>query len=688
MHQDGPRPSSPPAGRSIRSRLLLTLLAGVVALSGLIAGLETLTARAVVPAPAPQPAPDGVPAPDVAPPPVALPTPAPVPTSTKTLIIAKSLPNPHYGIPYWGTPFQVTLQGWPGTSVGPLTISEERSAMVTVTGAFLPFTVTIQETIPDSDAEYIYYGWKPGTWTGSWGPTSTPIVNCPVFDPATEMNPVPPTVTFDQPGDEVEVVCLYNGLFAKLTKSVSAPVVRPGDTFFWDLDLRVYEPLRTPIILADELPLWELYLSPQGGFIYGTPIFTPQAAFQCAVAPPLPALGCWLPEGTPPGRYSIQIPVTVPTGTFAVCDRFVNKAKWSSFVPLGNPPRDVKPLVQNSNEVAVEVVCGSDGVVATSGTLHVAKVVRGQPGDTTSFTATISGPGISGSASQPFSQQRPAILPGLAAGTFTLSEAPQAPYTYAGWAYGTVEGASVQCPANPTSSAAAATVTLTNVAPQAVVCFYNDPPVNIVVHKVLNALGTTSNGAGWQFTLTGCGVTPQTKTTGADGKATFSDLPPAVGCSYTVTETVQAGWTPQSVSQTAQPTRGGETVTLTFVNSWDWNPRCIDPMEPGCSEPPRTPTPTPTPPAGTPTPPAGTPTPTPTTPAATSTPTATPTNTPVTQVAGERTPGPGGSPTPLAPATGFGPGQGQGSVSLLLVLAGLVSLGLGLSFLALGRRSR
>jgi hypothetical protein len=214
----------------------------------------------------------------------------------------------------------------------------------------------------------------------------------------------------------------------------------------------------------------------------------------------------------------------------------------------------------------------------------------------------------------------------------------------------------------------------------ATVDFYNQPRVTIRVHKTLNVVGFTSNGQGWQFTLTGCGITPQTKTTDANGIAEFTDLPPAISCVYTVTETVQSGWTPQFVSQTAQPVAGGQVVTLEFLNIKDFNPPCTDPNDPRCVPPPPPSTPTPTPTRGT----TSTPTPTAT---PTNTPTPTPTNTPVTQVAGEKTPGPGASPTPLAPSTGYGFGGAQGGMSLLLVLAGLISLSLGLAFLALGRRT-
>jgi hypothetical protein len=321
-------------------------------------------------------------------------------------------------------------------------------------------------------------------------------------------------------------------------------------------------------------------------------------------------------------------------------------------------------------------------VVASDKRILVKKVVRGQAGDTTFFTANLTGPGIDGTATELFSQQTPGLFLGLTAGTFTVNETPKAGYAYAGWALGTITGeTTVTCPPNPTSDGKDASVTLTNVNPQAAICFYNDPKVTVRVHKTLNVIGFTSHGAGWQFTISGCGITPQTKTTDANGIAGFTDLPPAIGCSYEVTETVQPGWTPQFVTQYAQPTKGGEVATLDFLNIRVFNPPCVDPNDARCTPPPPPSTPTPTATPATPGQPTNTPTATPT-----NTPTPTPTNTPVTTIAGERTPGPGQSPTPLAPATGYGFGASQGGMNLMLVVAGLIGLSLGLGFLALRRR--
>jgi hypothetical protein len=472
-----------------------------------------------------------------------------------------------------------------------------------------------------------------------------------------------------KPGANV-VICFYNKRFGDVVVDKQAPSgsPAPGTTFNWTISVSVATgPTSSVLTLSDTLP---------AGFTYG-PIITSDSALNCSLSGL--NLTCTLNAGTGPGTYTVTIPATAPTGTFDICE--VEHENTVTFDGAG---------IKGSDSATVKIGC-----VATTGRILVKKVVLGpgQASDPTFFTATISGPGITGTRSESFSQQTPGLFLGLTAGTFTVSEAAQAGYTYAGWAFGTITGDTVQCPANPTSTDANALVTITNVNPQAAICFYNDPKVTVRVHKTLNVIGLTSHGAGWQFTISGCNITPQTKTTDANGIAEFTDLPPAIGCSYQVTETVQTGWTPQFVTQYAQPTKGGEVAELDFLNIRVYDPPCVDPNDARCTPPPppSTPTPTatpttpgqPTPSATPPTPgqPTNTPTATPT-----NTPTPTPTNTPVTTVAGERTPGPGQSPTPLAPATGYGLGPSQGGMNLLLVVAGLISLSLGLGFLALGRR--
>lgn len=103
----------------------------------------------------------------------------------------------------------------------------------------------------------------------------------------------------------------------------------------------------------------------------------------------------------------------------------------------------------------------------------------------------------------------------------------------------------------------------------------------ICVQKVENVVGFEHPGAGWEFTLTGCGVQPRTGVTGDDGYLLFDSLPPALDCTYTVTETLRPGWTPQFASRDVRP-QPGEVVTLTFLNIRDFNPPCFA----GCVEPP------------------------------------------------------------------------------------------------------
>jgi hypothetical protein len=463
------------------------------------------------------------------------------------------------------------------------------------------------------------------------------------------------------PGQTV-VVCFYNERFGNVVVDKQAPAtaVAPGTTFNWVISVSVANgPTSSLLTLTDTLP---------AGFTYGTPTVT--SPLSCTLTAGV--LTCTLPANTGIGTYTVTIPATAPTGTFEICGPHTNTV---AFWGAGTGPNGALFTEGNPGTDSATMTVGC---VAADGRILVSKVVRGLPGDTTSFTANLTGPGIVGTATTPFSQQNLGLFLGLDAGTFTVSETPNPAFTYAGFAVGTIIGERVQCPANPTSAAVNASVTLTNISPQAAICFYNDPKVTIVVHKVLDSVGFQSPGEGWVFTLHGCGIGPISATTNAAGIVTFANLPPAIGCSYTVTETTQAGWVPQFISQTTQPTQPGQVVTLTFLNIRTFDPPCVLPDDPRCP-PPGTPTPTPTPVTPTPTPTPVTPTPTPIVP--------TPTPTPVEEVEGVVTPGPGVTPTPLAPVTGDGFGQGEGGMSLLLVLAGLISLSLGLGFLALGRRT-
>ena len=257
-----------------------------------------------------------------------------------------------------------------------------------------------------------------------------------------------------------------------------------------------------------------------------------------------------------------------------------------------------------------------------------------------------------------------AFFLGIPDGTYTVCETPKANWVVVGSKYNAVNQAGV-----------CRTGVVVNLDQTVVVKFYNQPRVNIEVNKTEISLATPAGapGNGWSFTLTGCGITPQVKAT-VNGKATFTDLPPAVGCSYTVTETVIGGWSAINPVQVTAPATAGQTAVLNFTNiKIEVCTNCFTIV---------TPTPTPEKP---------TPTATPTSP---SDPTATPTEEPTEEpgeeptedTAGEKTPGPG--QTPIAPSTGTGfMGSGPGGVNMLFALVGLLAISLGTTILALGRKS-
>jgi hypothetical protein len=263
-----------------------------------------------------------------------------------------------------------------------------------------------------------------------------------------------------------------------------------------------------------------------------------------------------------------------------------------------------------------------------------------------------------------------AFFLGIPDGTYTVCETPKANWVVVGSKYNAVNQAGV-----------CRTGVVVNLDQTVVVKFYNQPRVNIEVNKTEISLATPGGapGNGWSFTLTGCGITPQVAVTGANGKATFSDLPPAVGCTYTVTETVKSSWSAINPVQVTAPTAAGQTAVLNFTNvKIEVCTDCVTIV---------TPTPTPTTPTVTPepseTPETPGPSETPETPAITP---ETTTPGPTEDTAGARTPGPG--QTPIAPSTGNGfMGTGAAGANMLLALVGLLALSLGTTILALGRKS-
>ncbi|MBK6318718.1 MAG: hypothetical protein IPF51_08055, partial [Dehalococcoidia bacterium] len=211
-----------------------------------------------------------------------------------------------------------------------------------------------------------------------------------------------------------------------------------------------------------------------------------------------------------------------------------------------------------------------------------------------------------------------------------------------------------------------------------VIRFYNQPlGGTIVAHKVAvtrhNAGPETAapnDDDGWTITVSSaqCGINIS-KQTDANGNAVFAGLP--LCTDYVVSENpVNAsspGFNPVSPVSVSGQTPNGQTIT--FKNRKDAeDPRCTV----NCGPSTATPT-TPTTPPTTVVPPTTTPVP--------------PVIPPVTQVAGERTPG--ASATPIAPSTGGGIiGGATGGTNLVLIIAGILALTSGLSFVALGRKSR
>lgn len=73
-----------------------------------------------------------------------------------------------------------------------------------------------------------------------------------------------------------------------------------------------------------------------------------------------------------------------------------------------------------------------------------------------------------------------------------------------------------------------------------------------------------SPGESWTVLLAGCGEV-RDGSTGSTGNVTFEDLPPAVGCEYTVSLEARTGWSIVAPSKAAAPARPGEIATLAFT---------------------------------------------------------------------------------------------------------------------------
>ncbi|MCO5201453.1 MAG: hypothetical protein M9925_07120 [Chloroflexi bacterium] len=363
----------------------------------------------------------------------------------------------------------------------------------------------------------------------------------------------------------------------------------------------------------------------------------------------------------------------VDAGTAETCGRGA-----TNYVTIVQAPAD--KVLDTPGEIQEWTIVNQPCGVLGQGGLVLAKY-RDNNGDGTAngsdayepWTIKVTGPGGYDQTFVLTAAQMPKLVGPLAPGNYTVSELTQGGWKVIGLRVD--NGALVANASQTTVAVDGGTNVLRGVV------FYNQPRVNIEVNKTEISLATPSGapGNGWNFTLSGCGVGPLSQATAANGKATFTDLPPAVGCSYTVTETVKSGWSAINPVQVAAPATAGQTSVLNFTNVKI--EVCID-----CT--PTTTTPTPTP--ETPTPEKPTPTAT-ATPEKPTDPTATPTEEPTEKptediVSGEKTPGPG--QTPLAPSAGNGlMGGGAGGVNMLMALVGLLALSLGSTILAIGRKS-
>ncbi|WP_322795824.1 hypothetical protein, partial [Tepidiforma sp.] len=327
------------------------------------------------------------------------------------------------------TQFTVTLTGSQTSQTGQ--IAEWSTSNAPVNATFSNLEVFGSYTVTEGPQNgYQVLGWAPGGENGA----------CP----AEATNTGDAEVSNLLPGETV-VICFYNQRFGNVVVDKQAPsgTVAPGTTFNWTISVSVADgPTSSPLTLTDSLP---------GGFTYGSPSAT--SPLSCTLSSG--TLSCTLPANTPVGTYTVTIPATVPTNDFRVCGETTNTVSFEGADTEG------------SDSATVTIGC-----TANDGRILVRKVVVGQPGDTTGFTATIQGPGISGTGTTPFSQQNVGFFLGLAAGTFTVGEQAQAGYAYLGWAFGSIVGDSVTCPAQPTGTGNAS-VLLTTVSPQAAVCFYN-----------------------------------------------------------------------------------------------------------------------------------------------------------------------------------------------------------------------
>jgi hypothetical protein len=343
----------------------------------------------------------------------------------------------------------------------------------------------------------------------------------------------------------------------------------------------------------------------------------------------------------------ISLGLTLAPGTNAAC----------TITNTRNPALDAPALVVNEFSDPLGNKTGSGGTL-DAWTITITGTAGPALGHTsTAVTGALPGSGDNG-------QVR---FDGIFEGTYTVAETPRA-----GWQ---VIGSKLNGGNEDNDAIRDGAQVVQVVAGQTpVVDFFNRALVTIDVQKTETSLAGSKPGEGWTFTLSGCGIAPLAKTTGASGVVSFANLLPATGCSYTVTEATQPGWTAvPAAAQTASPQTGSVTIAFNNIK-----------VEVGCPTGCVTvqPTPTAASPTATPASPAATPaSPTATRPPATA---ATAAPSPINAVLGERTPG----ATPKPPATGAGFASPVGSANVVLALIGLLTVSLGVGVIAAGRSSR
>jgi hypothetical protein len=318
----------------------------------------------------------------------------------------------------------------------------------------------------------------------------------------------------------------------------------------------------------------------------------------------------------------------------------------------------------NVNTNATTVVCVMNTKVrqpqVVNGSLTIHKVITDGSSDTsTNFTGSVSG-GLSATFTDlRTDHDKQYSVPVTVGQTVNLAVAENDPsgLGYARIGY-KVTTSTTACGLKPDTTGASASVAFDQDNLVKVVCVYNEPRVNIKVVKTI-AAGSTQNLSGWTFTLSGCSITPVSKTTDGTGIVTFTGLAPANSCTYTVTESVKLGWSVDGGnSQPAAPKTAGQTVTLTFVNREFSIPELKIPpatvTQPVVIN----------------------------TPAPTATPTEPPKKKTDDVVSADK---PAGAPKPPQTGSGFGSDSGT-DTPFFLVIGALMAAVTGMTFIALGRK--